>query len=178
MHVASRCSRLVLAGSRSPQEVWNAPRNPRICACGQPQHIQMDEGRKWEGAVRTGLRLARRIQFQLEGVGARPRILEHRNGLARGIRYRGVADGPVPGKQIPAELQWRLNALMPGGWYSAHQAACFGRGGSFRGGGIADEDLLFPQDASRSGQFAQRWKLCMMAQEAALRGAPTASYGG
>ena len=48
----------------------------------------------------------------------------------------------------------------------------------FRRGGSADEDLLFAQDASRSGQFAQRWKLRMMAQEAALRGAPTASYGG
>ena len=85
MDVASRCSRLVLAGSRSSQEVWGALRNPRIDACGQPQHIQMDEGRKWEGAVRTGSRLARRLQFQLEGVGARPRIFEHRNGLARGI---------------------------------------------------------------------------------------------
>ena len=35
------------------------------------------------------------------------------------------------------------------------------------GWGGQDEDLLFAQDASVSGQFAQQWKRRMMAQEAA-----------
>ena len=32
-----------------------------------------------------------------------------------------------------------------------------------------DDDLLFAQDTSASGQFVQQWKLRMMAQEAALK---------
>ena len=33
-----------------------------------------------------------------------------------------------------------------------------------------DGDLLSAQDAALSGQVAQQWKLCTMAQEAALEG--------
>ena len=37
------------------------------------------------------------------------------------------------------------------------------------GGGGDDEDLLCPKKSSLSGQFAQQWKLHVMAQEAALK---------
>ena len=37
------------------------------------------------------------------------------------------------------------------------------------GWGDQDENLLFEQDSSVSGQFAQQWKLRMMAEEAALK---------
>ena len=35
--------------------------------------------------------------------------------------------------------------------------------------GDGNEDLLFAQDASLAGQFVQRWKLRMRAQEATLK---------
>ena len=37
------------------------------------------------------------------------------------------------------------------------------------GRGAKDEDLLFAQGTSLSGQFVKQWELRMMAQEAALK---------
>ena len=42
-------------------------------------------------------------------------------GLARGICNRLLADGRFPGKQISAEAQWRLNALISAGGNSAYR---------------------------------------------------------
>ena len=54
-------------------------------------------------------------------MGARPRILERRNGLARGICNRLVADDRFSGKQFSAEGQRRLNSLISGGGFSPYQ---------------------------------------------------------
>ena len=42
--------------------------------------------------------------------------------------------------------------------------------GDPKGGGDDDEDLLFAQDPSLSGQFVQQWKSPILAPEAALQG--------
>ena len=67
------------------------------------------------------LRSGRRITLRIRGVGARPWIARRRNGLARGIYNRLVAEGRFCGKQILAEVQWRPDTLIPGGAYSAFQ---------------------------------------------------------
>ena len=81
----------------------------------------MDVGGEWKNEIWTDLRSERRMELQFSGVGARPWIPERRNGLARRIYNRLVADGRSWGKQILSEVQWRLNALISAGGYSAHQ---------------------------------------------------------
>ena len=82
-----------------------------------------------------------------------------------------VADTSFSGRQILAEVHWRLNALMSGGGISAYQPV-FGPNPVDRYGWRDGKDggLLFAQDTPPSGQFAQQWKLRMMAQGAALKG--------
>ena len=66
------------------------------------------------------------------------------------------------------EVQWRSKTMISASGYSAYQLV-FGPSHVDRfGWGNQDEDSIFDQDACLSGQFVQRWKLGMMAQEAAL----------
>ena len=102
-------------------------------------------------------------------MGARPSVLDRRNGLARGICNRLAAAGRFPGNLIPSEVQLRLSTLLSGSGYSGYPFVLgsnpvdpFGCGGN-------DEDLLFAQDASLPGQFGQQWKLRILPQEAALK---------
>ena len=67
------------------------------------------------------MRPDRRVKLLFQGVGARPWILERRNGLADGIYYRLKEDDRFSGNQTIAEVQWRLNTLIPGGAFSAYQ---------------------------------------------------------
>ena len=115
--------------------------------------------------MRADLRSDRRTKLQFQGAGAHPWVLERPNGLARGIYNRLVAHDCSSGEQIPADAQWRLNALIHAGGDSAYRlvfasnpAGLFGRGGK-------DGDLLPAQDASPSGQFAQQWELRGTARE-------------
>ena len=89
--------------------------------------------------------------------------------LARGIYKRLAEAGRVPGKQNPAEVQWRLSSRIPGGGYSACKMV-FGStpGDLFRRENM-DEDLLSAHGAARSSRFVQQQKLRAMAQEAALK---------
>ena len=102
----------------------------------------MDEGGKWKNEIWTNLRSGRRIRLHFRGAGARPWILEGRNGLACGIHYPLAADVRFPGKQILSGIQWCLNALISAGGYSAYQMVC----GSNTMGPFSwddrDEDLL------------------------------------
>ena len=50
--------------------------------------------------------------FQRAGARARAEVLDRRNGLARGIYDRLIADDRFPGRQIPSEVQWRLDAAI------------------------------------------------------------------
>ena len=80
-----------------------------------------------------------------------------------------VADGRLPGATILAGARWRLNTLKLGRRNSAHQLVCGSNPVELYGWGYKDEDSPFAQDTSRSGGFAQHWKLRMVAQEAALQ---------
>ena len=51
----------------------------------------MDEGGEWENEVWMDLWSERRIKLRFQAAGARPWILERRDGLARGVNYRLVA---------------------------------------------------------------------------------------
>ena len=50
-------------------------------------------------------------------------VYERRSGLARGIYNRLCEDGWFPSRQILGEAQWRLNARIPAGGFSAYQMA-------------------------------------------------------
>ena len=102
-------------------------------------------------------------------VGARPWILGRRNGLACGICSRLKEDDRFSGKQILAEVHWRLNTLISCGGFSAYRVVfgsdpvdLYGREGK-------NGELTFAQDSSISDQCAQHWHLRMMARGAALR---------
>ena len=53
--------------------------------------------------------------------------------------------------------------------FSAYQLVFGSNPADNFGWGDEDEDLLFAQDTSLSGQFVANWKLRMLAQEAALK---------
>ena len=78
-----------------------------------------------------------------------------------------AADHSPPGQRISAEVQWRLNSPISGGGYSAYQLVSGSDHVDLFGWGDKDKDPLFAKDASPSGQFADKWKLRLMAQEAA-----------
>ena len=80
-----------------------------------------------------------------------------------------MADGRFSGRQVLTEVQWCLNTLISASGYSAFQLAFGSYPADRYGWEDNDDDLLLSQDTSASGQFAQQWKLRMMAQEAALK---------
>ena len=82
-----------------------------------------------------------------------------------------VADTSFSGRQILAEVHWRLNALISGGGNSACELV-FGSNPADRYGWRDGKDggLLFAQDTPPSGQFAQQWKLRVMAQGGSVEG--------
>ena len=92
-----------------------------------------------------------------------------RAGLARGIYNRHIEDDRFPCRQIPPEVQWRLNSTIPAEGVSAYKMAFGSNPADFFGWDDNDGDLLFTQDTSLSGQLAQQWKLRMRAQESALK---------
>ena len=72
----------------------------------------MDEG----GFLREGV-----LSSSFEGAGARPRLLERRNGLDHGIYNRWAADGCVSSRQILSEVYWRLSTLPSASEFSAYR---------------------------------------------------------
>ena len=123
MDVFSNYSILTPVRSKNPLEVWDAFVFCRVGIFGPPKAIQMDEGGGWKNEVWTDFCAGRRIKLFFQGVGDHPWILERRNGLARGIYNRMMADGRFSGKQVLTEVQWRLNALISASGYSAFQLA-------------------------------------------------------
>ena len=97
--------------------------------------------------MRADLCPERRIKLQSQGVGAHPWIFERRNGLARGGYNRSVADDRVPGEQISAEVQCRLNAPIPAGRYSAYQLVFGSNPADPFGWDDKDEDVISAQDS-------------------------------
>ena len=137
----------------------------------------MGAGGRWQNGVSTELRSARRIKLLPQGFGARPWILERRNGLARGVYNRWVEADRFSGKQIVAEARWCLNTLVYGGGYSAYKLVFGPNPVDLFSWGDTHEDLRFAQGASLSGQLVQRRKLRMMAREAALKEAANIEMG-
>ena len=84
------------------------------------------------------------------------------------IYNRMHADGRYAGRQLISEVQFCLNTMPSTNRFSAYQLAFGSNPADNFGWGDEDEDL-FAQDTSLSGQFVAQWKLRMMAQEAALR---------
>ena len=62
-----------------------------------------------------------------------------------------------------------FNALISAGRFSAYQMACGSNPIDLIGWDDQGEDLMFAQDTSLSGQFAQQWEPSMRAQEAELQ---------
>ena len=96
----------------------------------------------------------RRFKFQFRGVGAYPWLLARTP--PRGIYNRLAADDRFASKQILSEVQWCLNTLPSYSGYSAYQLVFGSNPANLFGRGDADEDLLFTQDTSLSGQLVQR----------------------
>ena len=104
-----------------------------------------------------------RIELLVRGFGAHPWVLERRNGLARGIYHHLQADDRSSVKLIPAEGQWRLSTLMSGDGFPAYQMVLGSNPADLYGWEDRNEDQAFAQYTSLSDQFAQQWKLRMMA---------------
>ena len=73
------------------------------------------------------------------------------------------------GRLIVFREQWRLNTLLSASGDSAYQFVFGSDPAHLSRCGERDEDLLSAQDTPLLGQFAQQWKLGIMAQEAALK---------
>ena len=78
--------------NKNPLKGWDAFCSSWVAVFGRPKVIEVDEGGGWENDIRADFRAERQIKLQFQGKGARPRLLELRNGLARGICRRSVAD--------------------------------------------------------------------------------------
>ena len=146
MDVFSEQQLLVPLGPKNPQEARDASCGARIGDFGQPECIRMDEGGGWKHEVLADLCSERAIKVQFRGAGARPWILERRNGLARGTFNRLAADGRSSGKQVISKVQCCLNTLISGGGYSAYQLAFGSNPVGLFGWNYKDEDLLSAQD--------------------------------
>ena len=62
-----------------------------------------------------------------------------------------------------------MNTMVSSSGFSAFQLVFGANPVDLYGWDDSEDDLLFAQDTSVSGQFVQQWKLRMMAQEAALK---------
>ena len=169
MDVSSKFSFLTPVRSESLQKASGALSSLRIGIFRLPKSIRMDEGEELQNDVWADFCSGRRIKLFLQWVGARPWILECRNGLARGLLLRLFADGRYTGGQIFAEARWRRNAMIPASGYSAFQLVFGPSVVDLYGWDDRDEDLFLAQDTSVSGQCAQQRELRMTAQGAASK---------
>lgn len=104
------------------------------------------------------------VKVQFQGAGARPWLLERRDGLARGIHDRLAADDSFASERIPTDAQYRLDTLPSASGYSASQMVFGSEPAALYGWRDADERLSVAHDTSSSGQFAQQWKIRIMAR--------------
>ena len=106
-----------------------------------------------------GLRRARFV--------AHPWGLERRNGLTRRIYNRRKDDDRFSGEQIFSGVQWRLTSMIPASGRLASELVFGSDPVDLYGWDDQAEDSLCARDISALGQSVQRWKLRMMAPEAA-----------
>ena len=115
--MSAYCSRM----TSWPRALWMFPQSPPLVtqSIEQPpegatyKHL---DGWRWRLGIDVWaeLRSERETQLQFQGAGAQPWIPGRRNGVARGMYNRFVADDRFPGAQISAEAQWRLKNLISG----------------------------------------------------------------
>ena len=98
VYLFSRHSILVPVRSKNPDKVWDAFRTSRIAVFSKPRAIHMGEEGERNNELRVDFRADRYIEVHFQGAGAHPRILERRDGLARGIYNRRKADGRRAGR--------------------------------------------------------------------------------
>ena len=170
LDLISRYSLLVPVRSQNPEEIWDTSCASLVAVFGKPRIMRMDEGGEWKNDLWVDLRADRHIKLQHQGVGAHtPWISERRDGLVRGIYNRMHAEGRYAGRRLISEVQFCLNTMPSTNGFSACHLVFGSNPADNFGWGDEDEDLLFAQDASLPEQFVAKWKLCMMAQEAALK---------
>ena len=73
--------------------------------------------------------------------------------MARGIYNRMEAGGRYAGRQLITEIHFCLNAMLARNGFSARQMAFGGNPADNFGWGDEDENLLFAQGTSLSGQI-------------------------
>ena len=169
LDLVPRYSALVPVWSKNPEEAWDTFRASPIAVFGEPQIIQMGEGGEWENDLRFDLRADRYIKSQFQGVGAHPWISERRNGPVRGIYDQMNAEGRRAGRQLIAAGQCYANTTLSTNGFSAYQMVCCRNPVEDFCWGSEDEELLFAQGMSLSGQFVASRKLRMLSQEVAIR---------
>ena len=108
--------------------------------------------------MRCGRLCVRRegLNCDVNRVGAHARFLELRSWLARGISNRVVAVDRLCGTKISAEIQGSLNSLISESGAPAYRSVFGTNPVDLFGRGDKGEDMLFAQDTSNSGQFAQQ----------------------
>ena len=115
-----------------------------------------------DGRVKFGRTFARSVGLNSKS--------KRRNGRARGIYRRPLADSRFPGNQIPPVFRWRLTTLESGGGYSDDQVVFGLNPKNLFGRGSQNADVLFARDGWLPGQFVQLRRLRMTAQGAAPKG--------
>ena len=152
MGVFSKYSMLARARPKHPQEARAAFLSSWAGVFGIPKSLHLGEGGERKNDLWRDLCVGRRIKLVLQGAGAHPWILERRDGLARGSYNRLKADRVFSGSQISTKAQWCLNSMVSASGFSAYQLVFGSNPMDLRGWGDSDEDLLFAQDTSISGQ--------------------------
>ena len=64
-----------------------------------------------------------------------------------------MADDRFSGRQVLTEVQWCLNSMISASGYSAFQLVFGSNPADFYGWGDRDDDLVFAQETSVSGQL-------------------------
>ena len=81
----------------------------------------MDSGGEWRTEVWADSCSERNIRLQFRGKGARPWVLERRNGFARGIYNRLRGKGRFVDRAIIEEAQYCLSTTLNHGGFSAYR---------------------------------------------------------
>ena len=106
--------------------------------------------------------------LESHGLGANTRLPKSRNGLGRGMYNRLQEESRFPGKRISTEAQYCLETTLISRGSSAYHLVFASPPADPYARRDDDGDPMSAQQTSVSGQSVQRWKLRLIAQEAAL----------
>ena len=139
--------------------------NSRIAVFGRPKFVRMDERGDWQADFQTDLRTKRCENLQFQGAGAHKWLLRRHNGQARGIHNSSVADDRFPCEQTSTEVRNCVDTLLSSCGHLLYRPAFGCDPADLYGWRGDDEDLALALQTPISRQFAQQWKLRILAQE-------------